>query len=54
MNFEETESIVKGVSRQQKWHRLTPLASGGLAVFPCMQENTVRYLQYYDFVNLLK
>jgi transposase InsO family protein len=28
------------VSRQQKWHRLTPLVRGDLQVFSCMQENT--------------
>jgi hypothetical protein len=28
------------VSRQQEWHRLTPLVRGGLQVFSCMQENT--------------
>ena len=30
----------KTVSRQQKWHRLTPLVRGCLQVFSCMQENT--------------
>jgi hypothetical protein len=28
------------VSRQQKWHRLTPLVRGDLQVFSCMQENS--------------
>ncbi|MDP6433472.1 MAG: hypothetical protein QGI15_04035, partial [Candidatus Scalindua sp.] len=34
------ELLDMGVSRQQKWHKLTPLVKGDLQVFSCMQENT--------------